>query len=50
VCHTIDCEFHAIFADGTAEPIDWSNFHAGDNIVGITGDLLIGSRMPGASL
>lgn len=43
ICHTIDCEFHAIHSDGTAQPLDWSNFHAGDEIVGIAGDLLIGS-------
>jgi hypothetical protein len=43
ICHTIDCEFHAIHSDGTADPLDWSNFHAGDEIVGIAGDLLIGS-------
>jgi hypothetical protein len=43
ICHTVDCEFHAIHSDGTADPIDWSNFHAGDQIVGIAGSLLIGS-------
>ena len=43
ICHTIDCEFHAIHSDGTADPLDWSNFHAGDQIVGIAGNLLIGS-------
>jgi hypothetical protein len=43
ICHTIDCEFHAIHSDGTADPLDWSNFHAGDQIVGVAGDLLIGS-------
>jgi hypothetical protein len=43
LCHTIDCEFHAILADGTAEPLDWSNFHTGDRIVGIAGDRLIGA-------
>jgi hypothetical protein len=43
ICHTIDCEFHAIHSDGTADPLDWSNFHAGDEIVGMAGDLLIGA-------
>jgi hypothetical protein len=43
ICHTVDCEFHAIHSDGTADPLDWSNFHAGDEIVGIAGDLLIGA-------
>ena len=43
ICHTIDCEFHAIHSDGTADPLDWSNFHAGDRIVGMAGDLLIGA-------
>ncbi|HSM38591.1 MAG TPA: hypothetical protein VK838_04595 [Candidatus Limnocylindrales bacterium] len=43
ICHTIDCEFHATHEGGRSEPLDWSNFHAGDQIAGITGDLLIGS-------
>jgi hypothetical protein len=43
ICHTVDCEFHAIHSDGTADPIDWSNVHAGDRIVGMAGDLLIGA-------
>jgi hypothetical protein len=43
ICHTIDCDFHAIHSDGTAEPLDWSNFHAGDEIIGIAGNMLIGS-------
>lgn len=43
ICHTVDCEFHAIHSDGTADPIDWANFHAGDRIVGMAGDLLIGA-------
>jgi hypothetical protein len=43
LCYTTYCEFHAIHADGTADPIDWSNFHTPDRIVGITGDLLIGA-------
>lgn len=43
ICHTVDCEFHAIHSDGTADPLDWSNFHAGDRIVGMAGDLLIGA-------
>jgi hypothetical protein len=43
LCYTTYCEFHAIHADGTADPIDWSNFHTPDRIVGIAGDLLIGA-------
>lgn len=43
LCYTTYCEFHAIHADGTADPIDWSNFHTPDVIVGIAGDLLIGA-------
>jgi hypothetical protein len=43
LCYTTYCEFHAIHADGAADPIDWSNFHTPDRIVGIAGDLLIGA-------
>lgn len=43
LCYTTYCEFHAIHADGTADPIDWSNFHTPDRIVGIVGDMLIGA-------
>lgn len=42
-CQQTGCEFHAIHPDGTSEPLDWSNVHAGDTIVGIAGNLLIGS-------
>jgi len=42
-CQPAGCEFQALHPDGTAEPGDWSNFHLGDTIVGIAGDLLIGS-------
>jgi hypothetical protein len=43
LCYTTYCEFHAIHADGAADPIDWSNFQTPDRIVGIAGDLLIGA-------
>lgn len=43
LCYTTYCELHAIRADGSADPIDWSNFHTPDRIVGIAGDLLIGA-------
>jgi hypothetical protein len=42
-CQPTGCEVHANHPDGTAESLDWSNFHAGDTIVGIAGNLLIGS-------
>lgn len=43
ICRPNGCDFQANHPDGTAEPLDWSNFHPGDTIVGIAGDLLIGS-------
>jgi hypothetical protein len=42
-CQPTGCEFHANHPDGTSEPRDWPNFHAGDTIVAIAGNLLIGS-------
>lgn len=42
-CGSTACDFHANHPDGTSEPLDWSNFHVGDTIVGIAGNLLIGS-------
>ena len=42
-CGPTACEFFAYHPDGTSEPLDWRNFHVGDTIVGIAGNLLIGS-------
>ena len=42
-CQATSCEFHANHPDGTSEALGLANIHAGDTIVGIAGNLLIGS-------
>lgn len=42
-CPANSCKFHAVHPDGQAEILDWTNFHNGDHVVGIAGNLLIGS-------
>src|SRR5688500_14757227 len=43
ICQQAECEFGVINREGISEHSDGSNLHAGDTIVGMTGDLLIGS-------
>jgi hypothetical protein len=49
-CQPSGCQFHANHPNGTSQPLDWSNFHPGDAVVGIVGDLLIGSSECGQAI